>query len=605
MTAVPLLSRRSVGCVSDLTIDRWLLGETPGSDEARRVEEHTKTCPPCAARIGALRGLYSSRLPAPQAVPPAPLDRIPAHSPSQTGVLQFVLLRDGLLIGTEFFTPGAYAIGSGPTADLQLDGVSPLHARVYFRDGRVAVKAEGGALRVNGFKVDACEVRPIDEVAVGPYVLRSRVLRERWGEPAAPPEPKPNGPVSEATVIELPSARLTWLEGLRRAARAAPPAQGGYRLTVALWWGSSLEAIWSAEGELKAQDFPLWGFSDLRGDSLLAEPAGAGAFRVHVPPTAQAGPQDFTLAPGARFSIAEGAMRLELSVDPLVDRPPRAAFLHWPTVALATAMVAAFGVALAFVPVPEEQPFTPREMKRVVSLLPPPRPTVAVARDQHRVVPSEPKAGTRHRAPPSLASPDGLSAVARLLRGNAVASILDSTRAPGRPNARRSGGLVAGLGLGVSQARGFELGLSSDGSASIGVGGLARAGAMRSGGYGQRHIGGLVGRPRSSALGVASGATTSIDKDAVAKAIADHLAEVSACYEQALLSNGHAGGRLVLEWTITTSGVVAQAKVKSTTLKDGSIAGCVLSHLKTWRFPLARGGSAVVSYPFVFQSTDF
>ena len=46
------ITRRSVGCVSDLTIDRWLLGETPGSDEARRLEEHMKHCAVCAARLG-------------------------------------------------------------------------------------------------------------------------------------------------------------------------------------------------------------------------------------------------------------------------------------------------------------------------------------------------------------------------------------------------------------------------------------------------------------------------------------------------------------------------------------------------------------------------
>lgn len=197
MKPVTALARRKLECVSDLTIDRWLLGETPGSDEARRLEEHMKGCSGCASRIGALRGLYSTQVPPAGHEPPVRLAAPPAAVPGQTGAVQFLILRDGLLVGSEFFTPGTYVIGSDPRADLQLDGVMPIHARLYFRDGRVAVKAEGGTVLVSGFKVDSCEVRSIDEVVVGPYVLRTRVIRERWSD--VHPEP-----VTELTVIDPP-----------------------------------------------------------------------------------------------------------------------------------------------------------------------------------------------------------------------------------------------------------------------------------------------------------------------------------------------------------------------------------------------------------------
>lgn len=85
-----------------------------------------------------------------------------------------------------------------------------------------------------------------------------------------------------------------------------------------------------------------------------------------------------------------------------------------------------------------------------------------------------------------------------------------------------------------------------------------------------------------------------------------HLGEVSACYERSLIKSGDSGGgKLTLEWTVSTNGMVEGAKVKSTTLKDGGIASCVLGALKGWRFPSARGGSVVVSYPFIFHSTSF
>ena len=180
MKAVTALARRKLECVSDLTIDRWLLGETPGSDEARRLEEHMKGCNGCASRIGALRGLYSTVVPPAGHEPPMRIVTPPATAPGQTGAVQFLILRDGLLVGSEFFTPGTYVIGSDPRADLQLDGVEAMHARIYFRDGRVAVKSEGGVVLVGGFKIDSCEVRSIDEVWVGPYVLRTRIIRERF-----------------------------------------------------------------------------------------------------------------------------------------------------------------------------------------------------------------------------------------------------------------------------------------------------------------------------------------------------------------------------------------------------------------------------------------
>lgn len=198
MRAVTALARRRVECVSDLTIDRWLLGETPGSDEARRLEEHMKECTGCASRIGALRGLYSTQPVPAMKQPPVHLARPPEASPSQTGAVQFLILRDGLLVGSEFFTPGTYVIGSDARADLQLDQVSPLHATIYFRDGKVALKAEGGPVWVSGFKVDSCEVRSIDEVLVGPYVLRARVIRERWSDVHRVEA------VTELTVIEPP-----------------------------------------------------------------------------------------------------------------------------------------------------------------------------------------------------------------------------------------------------------------------------------------------------------------------------------------------------------------------------------------------------------------
>lgn len=108
----------------------------------------------------------------------------------QPTVLQVVIMRDGLLVGTEVFVPGQYTLGSGDGADLRLDdpSVGASHAFLYFQNGRAAIQDGGsGATFVNGHKVTACEVRPVDEIACGPFTLKIRVMGQKPAAKAAPP----------------------------------------------------------------------------------------------------------------------------------------------------------------------------------------------------------------------------------------------------------------------------------------------------------------------------------------------------------------------------------------------------------------------------------
>ncbi|MFL5343782.1 MAG: AgmX/PglI C-terminal domain-containing protein [Hyalangium sp.] len=111
---------------------------------------------------------------------------------AQPSVLQVVILRDGLLVGTEVFVPGTYAIGSDPSSDLLLDDASiePRHALLYFQNGRAAIQDAGSqqGVYVNGHRVTACEIRSVDEVLCGPFVLKTRVLSQK---PAEKPPPSP------------------------------------------------------------------------------------------------------------------------------------------------------------------------------------------------------------------------------------------------------------------------------------------------------------------------------------------------------------------------------------------------------------------------------
>jgi hypothetical protein len=126
-------------------------------------------------------------------------------------------LRDGLLVGTEVFVPGQYVLGSGDAVDLRLDdpSVSATHATLYFQNGRAAIQDAGtGSVFVNGHRVNACEVRAVDEIACGPFTLKVRVLAQKpAAKPAPPPEvaallggaPPPPAPGRPAPVAAVPS----------------------------------------------------------------------------------------------------------------------------------------------------------------------------------------------------------------------------------------------------------------------------------------------------------------------------------------------------------------------------------------------------------------
>ncbi len=108
----------------------------------------------------------------------------------QAAVVQVVVLRDGLLIGTQVFTPGQYSVGSAAGCDVHLDDdlIEEVQAHVFFQNGRVAIKDNGsGAVFVNGHLVNACEVRPVDEISCGPFTLKVRVMSQKPAAASAPP----------------------------------------------------------------------------------------------------------------------------------------------------------------------------------------------------------------------------------------------------------------------------------------------------------------------------------------------------------------------------------------------------------------------------------
>jgi len=680
-------------------------------------------------------------------------------------VLQVVILRDGLLVGTEVFVPGTYTLGSGDSVDLRLDdpAVKPQHATLYFQGGRVAVQDTTSAgVYVNGHKINACEVRPVDEISCGPFVLKTRILaqQKQTAKPAgsaevaalfkgpspppavkSPPVARANPPVNAATVVSTrqalspaPAIPLSPRNGTHRVAPAvaradAPPrraepaiisgqivgeparprssmpverrmvrkpaahpaprrpaaqqinvphvqegAKGALRLYLEFYWGSVRREAHSfapdkkrpvLAGDRDGAQVPLWGFALPEGDFVLAESEASG-FRLYLPPSSgvekKKGDRFSPIAAGeierdggrAFVALARGsAVRLthgEMTLVAYVGTKPKRIFVNplrgapWTLLFFLTVLGSGFLYFLLFGPKPAElADFSGRSLPPVairLMALPPKKPEVKQkieeitepAPKKEEVVVKEAKPPKREKRvarekptrkaerkavaeSPPPAENKALKALAKLsaagpATGDILAAVDKLGSGPGSKNAKNNyklSGLIgkapiANAGLGT-----FGLGGGGRGGAGMlgaeilrgkGGGGI---GAMGAGGVGRGAVGGTVTRASAHSVSVQG----SIDREAVAKVVNAHLQEIRSCYERALLREPALAGKVVLEWTISQAGKVATARTKTSTLKSSAVEACILLTLKSWQFPLAKGGLVIVSYPFLFNSVGY
>jgi hypothetical protein len=136
--------------------------------------------------------------------------------------------------------------------------------------------------------------------------------------------------------------------------------------------------------------------------------------------------------------------------------------------------------------------------------------------------------------------------------------------------------------------------------------GLARIGTNGIGGgtanYGDGQ-GGLRGKENGE-IGLGPGkpeVVGSIDPELIRKVVHDHRAQLRTCYETQLTNKPKLAGKLVSGWTINEAGSVTEVHTAETTLHDNTVEDCVASKIKSWRFPIPKGGGeASVTYPFVF-----
>lgn len=417
-------------------------------------------------------------------------------------------------------------------------------------------------------------------------------------------------------------------------------------------------------GTSKEATLPLWGFS-LPGDAYpIAHSTGRRGYRLFIPPHARLerwksdgrfyppapsdvetdGVRNFIhLSDGMAVRLSEGQMSLLAYVAPRPERPFVNPLRGLPWLFLAMLALLTSGVVYWFIygpKAPEIADFVPRNVPPVaLRLITPvkPRPVKPIPKKIEEAKPepvkeakvAEPRPVVTHRkthrqprevkpepAPPPPPESKAMQALAKLsaagpATGNILAAVDKLGSGPGSKNTKNSNYKLSGL-IGKSPIANAGLGTFGLGGGGKGGGGLlgreilrgkggGGIGALGAGSVGRGTVAGTVSRASARTIS----ATGSVDREAVARTVNAHLQEVRACYERALLKEPGLAGKVVLEWTISLSGEVATAKTKTSTLHNSAVESCILQDLKSWRFPPAKGGLVIVSYPFLFNSVGY
>jgi hypothetical protein len=194
-----------------------------------------------------------------------------------------------------------------------------------------------------------------------------------------------------------------------------------------------------------------------------------------------------------------------------------------------------------------------------------------------------------------------------ILKGSAGSGAVSNVFGPG------------GLGTGINNAmgglRGSEMGDAGGagglgtrgtgaggGGNSLGIGGLGTHG-RGTGGYGNIDLGGR-GKGTTRIVPGRTIIQGSLTKEEIGRVIRRNLARFKYCYEKQLNANPNLSGKISVYFTIAPTGAVAQASVRETSMNDQNVESCVLTVMRSLKFPKPRGGGiVVVTYPFVFAST--
>jgi TonB family protein len=86
--------------------------------------------------------------------------------------------------------------------------------------------------------------------------------------------------------------------------------------------------------------------------------------------------------------------------------------------------------------------------------------------------------------------------------------------------------------------------------------------------------------------------------EAVSEAMSKNAWAISDCYTRNAVRGQ--SGRMTVEFHVLGDGVVSEAKVQASDLKNPALEGCIVESVKKVRFKATGGAETVATFPFVF-----
>ncbi|QDE67146.1 hypothetical protein BHS09_09125 [Myxococcus xanthus] len=159
---------------------------------------------------------------------------------------------------------------------------------------------------------------------------------------------------------------------------------------------------------------------------------------------------------------------------------------------------------------------------------------------------------------------------------------------------------LAGAG-GVGVAREASVG-APGGPRGGGTGTVTDIGAIGTQGGGKVDLGDkketvVKGRVQDATPEIES---SDVDRDALARYVRARKAAIQSCYEKELKRNPNLKGKVVVRFTIKTSGRAGDIEIEENTLGSEAVGSCIRTTIRSWVFPFKPDDETAVSYPFVF-----
>jgi hypothetical protein len=160
-------------------------------------------------------------------------------------------------------------------------------------------------------------------------------------------------------------------------------------------------------------------------------------------------------------------------------------------------------------------------------------------------------------------------------------------------------------GVGGLGTRGEGPGGGGESLDSVGLGALGTSGfGGGNGGYGEGA--GRLGKKLDRDINISSGRPVimgSLDKEIIRRVIKEHIAQIRYCYELELQRSPGIFGKVATEFVISAEGRVQSTSVTQSTLNNEAVESCMMSKIRTWKFPQPKGGGiVVVRYPFILKA---